>query len=245
MERSVDLRQIFSFLQRHILLIILSMIGLALIAFGVAEFVITPQYTATTQLLVNQKKNASGSAAAYQNHQVDVQRINTYKDIITDQAILNQVRDNLINPTRVVKLAQKARYQTEIDGTRRLIRTAQPAKVKSAGAKYNVSIAELENAISVANQPNSQVITLKVVTANPNKSAAVANQVTKVFKAKIKAIMNVNNVTIVSQATANPAKTAPRTLLMTLIGFMEGFPLSVGFALVRELTDTRRKYIFN
>lgn len=56
MESTLDLRQIVGILRKHILLIILSMIGFAIVAFGIAEFAMTPQYTSTTQLLVNQKK---------------------------------------------------------------------------------------------------------------------------------------------------------------------------------------------
>lgn len=241
MESTLDLRQIVGILRKHILLIILSMIGFAIVAFGIAEFAMTPQYTSTIQLLVNQKKDASASAAAYQNQQADVQMISTYKDIITNQVILKQVKQNLANPTKVIGPAQKAKYTTNADGTKRLIKAAQPAKVASTGTKYNISVAALKSAISISNQQNSQVFALSVVTDNPNKSAAVANQVAKVFKTKIKRIMSVNNVTIVSRAVANDAKTSPKTMLITLIGLIVGLLLAVGYAFVIELTDTTVK----
>lgn len=241
MESSLDLRQMFGILRKHILLIVLSMIGFAIIAFGVAEFAMTPQYTSTTQLLVNQKKDASNSDAAYQNQQADVQMISTYKDIITNQVILKQVKQNLANPTKVERPAQKAEYSTNADGTKRLVKAAQPAKVKATGTKYNVSIAELKSAISISNQQNSQVFALSMVTDNPDKSAAVANQVANVFKTKIKNIMSVNNVTIVSRATADDSKTSPKTMLITLIGLIVGLLLSVGYAFAIELTDTTVK----
>lgn len=167
--------------------------------------------------------------------------ISTYKDIITNQVILKQVKQNLANPTKVIKPAQKAKYTTNADGTKRLIKAAQPAKVASTGTKYNISVAALKSAISISNQQNSQVFALSVVTDNPDKSAAVANQVAKVFKTKIKRIMSVNNVTIFSRAVANDAKTSPKTMLIILIGLVVGLLLSVGYAFVIELTDTTVK----
>ncbi|MCI1593397.1 YveK family protein [Heyndrickxia oleronia] len=111
MDTTLDLRQMFGILRKHIWFIIISTIGFAIIAFGVAEFAMTPKYTSTTQILVNQKKSAD-NGLAYQNQQADVQMISTYKDIITNQVILKQVQHNLAHPEKVVRKATKAVYKT-------------------------------------------------------------------------------------------------------------------------------------
>ena len=64
---------------------------------------------------------------------------------------------------------------------------------------------ELKKAISVETQQNSQVFSLAVKTNDPAKSALIANTVANVFKSRIKGIMSVNNVTIVSRASAPDA----------------------------------------
>ncbi|WP_225352038.1 Wzz/FepE/Etk N-terminal domain-containing protein [Secundilactobacillus similis] len=56
MDSTLDLRQMFGILRKHIWFIIISTIGFAIIAFGISEFAMTPKYTATTQILVNQKR---------------------------------------------------------------------------------------------------------------------------------------------------------------------------------------------
>ena len=241
MESVLDLRKIFVILRKHLTLIILTMVGFAVVAFGVAEFVMTPKYTSETQILVNQKHDDSNSAAAYQNQQADVQMISTYKDIITNEVILKQVKHNLANPTKVVQKAQKAKYKTLYDGTKKLVRAAKPAVVKSTGTKYDVSVEELKNDISISNQQNSQVFALSVESDNPDKSAAIANEIVSVFKTKIKSIMSVNNVTIVSKATADDQKTSPNVKLFVLAGLVLGMLLSVAYAFAVELTDTTVK----
>jgi capsular polysaccharide biosynthesis protein len=96
MDTTLDLRQMFGILRKHIWFIIISTIGFAIIAFGVAEFAMTPKYTSTTQILVNKKTSNEG--LEFQNQQADVQMISTYKDIITNQVVLKQVQQNLAHP---------------------------------------------------------------------------------------------------------------------------------------------------
>lgn len=228
----------FGILRKHLMLIILSMIGCAVVAFGVAEFVMTPKFTSTTQILVNQKNEQDNSAAAYQTQQADVQMISTYKDIITNQVVLKQVSHNLKNPTKVVTPAKKAKYKTLADGTKRLVQSAQPAVTKSSGKAYDVTVTELKKDMSISNETNSQVFALSVETDDAQKSAAIANEVATVFKSKIKGIMSVNNVTIVSKAVANNHKTSPRTTLIVAAGIIAGMLLSVAYAFAVELTDT-------
>lgn len=238
MDNMLDIRRLFSIFRKHLTLIVLSMVGCAVVAFGIAEFVVTPQYTSTTQILVNQKTSESNAATAYATQQADVQMISTYKDIITNQVVLTAVKNDLKNPTVVVTPAQKAKYRTDAYGDKELVKAAKPAVTKNSGQGYNVSVAELQDAISVTNQQNSQVFALAVKTDDPDKSAAIANAVAKEFKSKIKDIMEVNNVTIVSKAVANNHKTSPKTIMFLAAGVILGFILSVGYALLVELTNT-------
>ena len=88
-ENQIDLHRLMEICREHAKLFILWTVIMGIVGFVVAEFVITPQYTASTQILVNQKRdNADGQA--YNNQQADIQVINTYKDIITNQVILSK-----------------------------------------------------------------------------------------------------------------------------------------------------------
>lgn len=240
MDTTLDLRQMFGILRKHVWFIIISTIGFAIIAFGVAEFAMTPKYTSTTQILVNKKTSNEG--LEYQNQQADVQMISTYKDIITNQVVLKQVQHNLAHPEKVVRKATKAVYRTNaLTGKKQLVRAARPAVIRTTGKAYKVTVEQLQNAISVSNQQNSQVFALSVKSTSPEESAAIANQVAYVFKSKIKSMMSINNVTIVSKAIANNQKTSPKTKLITLVGLIFGILVGMGYAFIKELTDTTVK----
>lgn len=53
---TIDLRRLFNLCRKHLKFLIICTIALALAGFIVSKFIMTPKYTATTQLLVNQKK---------------------------------------------------------------------------------------------------------------------------------------------------------------------------------------------
>ena len=238
LNNTIDLHRLVMLCRNHIKMLIIWTILAGILGFVVAQFVVVPKYTATTEILVNQKHENNDNGQAYTNQQADIQMINTYKDIITNQVILSKASKQLKNPVKVIKPAQKAIYRTNADGTRRLIKEAQPAVVERGGKSYNLSTDELKKAISVQTQQNSQVFSLQAKTDDPQESAVVANTVANVFKQQIKKIMSINNVTIVSRASSPDSPSFPNKKLFVLAGAVLGLILSFLYILIGDLMDT-------
>lgn len=237
-ENTIDLRILWLLIKSHILRILIWTVGLGIVGYALANFVIQPKYTATTQILVNQKHNANDANQAYTTQQADIQVITTYKDIITSPVILKDASKWLANPTEVVRKAEKAQYTTLADGTRRLVRKGHPAEVRRVGDGYNISASQLAKAVSVKTQQQSQVFTLSATSNDPDHARMIANAVARSFKNKIKSIMNVNNVTIVAPATTPQQKSFPNTKLFTLAGAVLGLIISVAFIVIRDSMNT-------
>ncbi|WP_048345625.1 YveK family protein [Limosilactobacillus mucosae] len=235
---TIDLRRLFNLCRKHLKFLITCTIALALAGFIVSKFIMTPKYTATTQLLVNQKNENNANGQAYNNQQADIQVINTYKDIITSPVILKETKKELANTVKVVRKAQPAKYKTLADGTKRLVSAAKPAKVEHTGQGYSMTTSQLSDAITIKTQTNSQVFSVSVETDNPKKSAAAANTIASVFKKRIKKIMNVNNVTIVARATTPSKPSSPNVKLFMLAGAVLGLLISFMIVLMRDLMDT-------
>ncbi|SON71844.1 putative polysaccharide biosynthesis protein, chain length determination [Latilactobacillus sakei] len=102
MEQTINIEQIFGILRKYSRLIILSTVICTLLAGILTFFVITPQYSASTEILVNRKQNADNNVQ-YNQVQTDVQMINTYKDLITKPVIMDPVTKK-INSEKVNKL---------------------------------------------------------------------------------------------------------------------------------------------
>lgn len=224
-EVTIDLRRLFILIKKHLISILIWMIGLGLIAYGVSEYVLVPKYTASTQLLVNRK--SADTNLAYANQQADVNVVTTYKDIITSRVILKGASKYLANPVTLVKKATPAKKAVK----------AKPAVYKRESKSYSVSASELSNAVSVTTTTSSQVFTLSATAETPAKAQAIANAVAKEFKEQIPKIMDVNNVTVVAEASKG-TKSYPKVKMITAVGVLAGLVISLLIIIIKDLLDT-------
>ena len=236
-DNTIDLTQLLQLCRRHIWALILWSVGLALVGWGIANFVISPKYTSSAQILVNQKNGRNDPNAAYAAQQANMQLVTTYKDIITSHVILQDASNRLANPVRVVKKAKPAKYKTTDDGRKIRVRKAQPAVIERDGKAYSVSAKQLASSISVTTQQQSQVFSVSAKADTPEKAKAEANAVARSFRDQIPNIMNINNVTIVAPAT-NGVQSSPNVKMFTLAGFVIGLVLTFAVILIREMTNT-------
>lgn len=197
MEEEISLSELFATLKKHLSLFIsLGLIGL-ITATGFTFFIATPQYDATTQILVN-RTTESTEGLQLNDINSNVQMINTYKDIIKGPVILNEVRENL--------------------GT-------------------NLTTTELSDKIEITTQENSQVFSLTVTDESPYEAAEIANSVADTFQNEIGKIMNVDNVTIISEAAPNTNQISPNNVLNLIIGLLVGLMLGIGISFLLEFVD--------
>ncbi|MDI6667222.1 Wzz/FepE/Etk N-terminal domain-containing protein [Leuconostoc falkenbergense] len=244
MNNVLELRQLWHIIQKHFFaLIFMAIIG-ACAGYGVAKFVIAPTYSASTSMLVNRSADDTSTATAnLSDQQADVQLINTYKNLIISSNVLGTVSDKLENPAPiVVQKAKDAVYETLADGTRRLVTPAQKEITKPSNkTKYQLSVDELKNMVTISSQQNSQVFSINVKSKDPKLAADVANEVADVFKDKIGGFMKINNVSIIDSAKANKKPVSPNTKLFTLAGLVVIGGLTFLYMLIKELADTTIK----
>lgn len=165
-------------------------IGGCLFFLLVTIFFIPNKYNSTVDLLVNQK--SSSNDANYTNQQADLQAINTYKDVLKKEVILEPV---------LKEIKAKNNYQGGIDS--------------------------LRSSISITNETDSQVLSVVVSDGNPYVAADVANTVGKVFTSKIKSMMKVDNVTIVTKGSPAKKPSFPNRKIISLVGFFVGLLMEV------------------
>ena len=102
---------------------------------------------------------------------------------------------------------------------------------------YQGNLNTLQKSIKVTNQTNSQVVTVTVTDKNAYVAADVANTIGKVFTKKVKKMMQVDNVTIVSNAKVNTNPVSPNKKLFALTGIVLGAFVGVAVAFIKEFTD--------
>lgn len=100
---------------------------------------------------------------------------------------------------------------------------------------------ELREIVTVENEGDSQVFSIKVQNENPYEASTIANTIAETFQGEIQEIMNVDNVTVISVAHPDTQPISPNNLLNLIIGVLLGGMIGVGIALAVELTDTTVK----
>lgn len=112
MEETISLSELFEVIRKRVVLIIgLGLIGIALAAV-MTFFFITPKYSASTEVLVNRATDPNATTQ-FADLQTDVQMINTYKDIIINDVILEDVRKDLKIATTASSLKGKIEIVTK------------------------------------------------------------------------------------------------------------------------------------
>ncbi|TMT01285.1 chain-length determining protein [Apilactobacillus kunkeei] len=94
-----------------------------------------------------------------------------------------------------------------------------------------------DSSLSVTTDTSSQVININVISHNAKNAARIANETAKVFKDKIKNIMNVNNVSIISKAHESNQAISPKKGLSVIIGFIVGIIVGMFLSLFKEHND--------
>ena len=103
---------------------------------------------------------------------------------------------------------------------------------------YSGSYDNFKSSIDIKNESNSQVFTVAVKDDNPYVAADIANNIGKTFKKKIKAMMKVNNVSIVSKAVPDSQAVFPNKKLFSLVGFTIGLLLGIVISFIKDLFNT-------
>lgn len=95
--------------------------------------------------------------------------------------------------------------------------------------------------VSINSAQNSQVFTVTVKDPSPAKAMKIANSIASVFQSQIQVLMNVDNVSILSQATLPTSPVKPNPKLNMAIAFVVGLMIGVGLAFLLEYLDTSIK----
>ncbi|MCV9884497.1 YveK family protein [Metabacillus halosaccharovorans] len=109
--------------------------------------------------------------------------------------------------------------------------------------KLDMTAGTLNGQVTVASEQNSQVVNITVQNEDPNKAADIANSIATTFQEEISNIMNVDNVSILTQAQVgeNTSPVKPQPVLNMAIALVVGAMIGVGIAFLLEYLDNTIK----
>lgn len=95
MEETISLGEIFNILKKRLVLIITATLLGAAVAAAVTFFLITPKYSSSAEMIVQSKTEGAANANLQADVNANVLLINTYKDMIMGDVVLNDVQKKL------------------------------------------------------------------------------------------------------------------------------------------------------
>ncbi|MGP6140231.1 YveK family protein [Jeotgalibaca sp. A127] len=108
-------------------------------------------------------------------------------------------------------------------------------------ANSDLTVDQLRNKITVQTQNNSLVFGVTVSDASPYEAAILANATALSFEEKIGDILEVESVTILSQATPDLRSVSPNVSLNMMLGLIIGLILGIGFSFLSAFMDNTIK----
>ena len=101
----------------------------------------------------------------------------------------------------------------------------------------------LNSSVNVAQEGQSQVVTISVQNTDPAQAVRIANEIAKTFQREISKLMRIDNITILSKAELpeTPAPVKPQPVLNIAIALVVGLMLGVGVAFLLEYLDNTIK----
>lgn len=115
MQEEMSLVELFAILKKRVGLIINATLIGVLLASIYTFFIATPQYSSTTDLIVNRGQSEQQTAIERSEIDTNLQLINTYSDIITRPVILDHVVEELDMEISSSELAEKFTISNEND----------------------------------------------------------------------------------------------------------------------------------
>ncbi|MGP4073840.1 YveK family protein [Piscibacillus sp. B03] len=107
----------------------------------------------------------------------------------------------------------------------------------------SLSVGQLSSKIQVQNADNSQVVNVTVSDSDPYLAENIANTTYDIFERTLPELMNIDNVSILSEANvgANPSPVSPNLMLNVAIALVLGAMIGVGLAFLLEYLDNTIK----
>lgn len=99
----------------------------------------------------------------------------------------------------------------------------------------------LAKMLTVTNQTDTQILNIAIQSKDAKEAELIANNVAKTFQKEIPKIMDVNNVSILSNSNNTAIQVSPKLLINTTIGLTSGIMLAIIIVIIRQITDKRIK----
>ncbi len=215
----IDLKELLYVLLDKIVIIILCTIIFALAAFTYTKVFIPKTYTASLSMFVkNNHRYDSDDGGQIELSDINASQelVNAYIEILTDESVIDLLAQHMNE-----KYGDN--YMESIFGT-------DPVSGQ-------INTPALQNCISLSSKNETEVLSVKVTTTNPELSANMCNAMADIAPDILKRVVGAGSVERIGNAKVPTSPSAPSVSKNTAIGAVAGLVVSCGVIILCKLLN--------
>lgn len=218
MEKTYSIEDILQLLLRKLwLMIILTVIGGG-VAFTFSKFVLPLQYSSHITMYVQSYTGISEDSTDQNNISNSKQLVNTYMEVLKDDAVMNAVGERLIQQYQSGSLEECLSI-----------------------AEGKVDPASIRECLTISSVTDTSAVKVVATTTNAELSAMICNYLTQVAPEYVEKAVGVGSINTIDQAKIYETPVAPNILKNSAIGAIVGLMLAVLIIIVMDFFDNTIK----
>lgn len=219
MEQTYSITDLIRLMLNHLWLIILAAVIGAAAGFGVSKFLLPLEYSSHITMYVQSYTGITENANSVNNISNSKQLVNTYMEVLKDDAVMNAVGELLSDQFDKNTLEQNF----ALNGSGKIT----PASIRSA--------------LAISSVTDTSAVKIKATTQNAEVSAAICNDLTQVAPQYVEDAVGVGSINTIDTAKVYNTPVAPNTRKNTMIGCAAGIMLIVLIIFLIDFFDNTIK----
>ena len=220
MKNTYTIKDLINLLFAHIVLIIAVTLCGGIAAFGFSKLILPLQYSSHITMYVQSYTGISENANDINNNiSNSKQLVNTYMEVLKDDAVMNAVGDLLIT-------------QYEMRDLERVFDITDDNKIDP------VSIREC---LTISTVTDTSAVNIVATTLNPELAADICNDLTLVAPKYVEEAVGVGSINTIDKAKIYKTPVAPNTMKNTVLGMAAAFLIIVMIILIIDYFDNTIK----
>lgn len=201
-EETISIADLIHLLLSRLWLIILVTILGGAAAFCYSKFVLPLEYSSHISMYVQSYTGISENVNTVNNISNSKQLVNTYMEVMKDDAVMNAVGENLASEFEIDRLANCFSVQNG-----------------------KITPASLRKCIAISSVTDTSAVKVSATTKDAEIAAAICNDLTQVAPKYVEQAVGVGSINTIDTAKVYRTPVAPNTMKNTAIGLMAGFML--------------------
>lgn len=219
MNEAYSIKDIIRIMLNHIwTIIVVSILG-AIGGFCVSRFVLPLQYSSHITMYVQSYTGISENTDNVNNISNSKQLVNTYMEVLKDDAVMNAVAEQLSKQFDENTLSQVFAFS-------------------NTGA---ITPSSIRDCLEISSVTDTSAVKVTATTKNPEVAAAICNDLTKVAPQYVEDAVGVGSINTIDTAKVYYTPVAPSTSRNTIVGGVAGFMLIVLIVFLIEFFDNTIK----